>query len=47
MRAVLIDRIRELRALRDKTINKHTLAMIEDLIALNTRIYYNIFGGEI
>ena len=47
MRAMLIDRIRELKALREKTIDRREVGIIEDLIALNTRIYYNIFGGEI
>lgn len=47
IREMLIERIREIRTQRDKALSRYEIAMHEDMLALNLRIYYNIFKEKV
>ena len=47
IRDLLIERIRELRALREGARSQSAIFNIDDMIALNKRIYYYIFKREL
>ena len=47
IRTVLINRIRELKSELEKTQFSWSKAYIEDMLAVNKRIYYFIFRSEV